>query len=241
MFSLSVLATATDGNGYEYTVPATESVTVNAAPPVLSGHTSATVNEGGLVTLAATDSAAFADDALGNVTITGLPHNLNAASFNGGTYTASTGTWVGTAAQFNALTFDAGGHGTFTLSISATTQGASAPATENYTLTVNPASPVLGGDTSATVNEGGLVTLAATDSAAFADDTLGNVTITGLPHNLNAASFNGGSYTASAGTWVGTAAQFNALTFDAGGRGTFALSISATTAGAWRRRQETTH
>src|SRR5260370_395314 len=43
------------------------------------------------------------DDTLGTVTITGLPSDL--AGFNGGTYTSGTGTWSGTAAQFNALTF----------------------------------------------------------------------------------------------------------------------------------------
>jgi hypothetical protein len=162
------------------------------------------------------------------VTITGLPSDLT--NFNGGTYNAHAGTWTGTAAQFNALTFDAGEAGTFNLSITATTLGATAPTTESYTLTVNPAAPVLGGATAATVNEGCLVTLAATDTAAFADDVLGKVTITGLPCDLT--NFNGGTYNAHAGTWTGTAAQFNALTFDAGEAGTFNLSITATTLGA---------
>jgi len=203
-------------------------LTVNPVAPILAGATAATVNEGGTVTLGATDTAAFSDDTLGTVTITGLPDNLTA--FNGGSYTASSGTWTGTAAQFNALSFKAGETGTETLSISATTTGATAAATENYTLTVKPAAPVLAGATAATVSEGGTVTLGATDTAAFGDDTLGTVTITGLPNNLTA--FNGGTYTASSGTWTGTAAQFNALSFKAGETGTETLSISATTTGA---------
>jgi hypothetical protein len=70
------------------------------------------------------------------VTITGLASDLSL--FNGGSYTSATGTWTGTAAQFDALTFNAGEDGTFNLSISATTTGAeAATTTSSYTLTVN--------------------------------------------------------------------------------------------------------
>ena len=187
--------------------------------------------QGGVVTLGATVAAADGDDTLGTVTITGLSNDLT--NFNGGSYTASTGTWTGTAAQFDALTFKAGEDGVQHLTITAATTGAEAGSTtENYTLTVNPVAegPVLGGAISATVGQGGVVTLGATDTVSDADDALGSVTITGLPGDLT--SFSGGSYTASSGTWTGTAAQFNALTFNAGGPGTFALSISASTTGA---------
>ena len=88
--------------------------------------------------------------------------------------------------------------------------------------------PNLGGATSDTVNQGGAVTLGVTDTGADADDTLGNVTITGLPTDLT--NFSGGSYSGS--TWTGSAAQFNALSFHAGNEsGPFVLSIAATTAG----------
>ena len=93
-----------------------------------------------MVTLGVTETPFDSDDTLGNLTITSLPHDLS--NFNGGKYTASNGTWTGTAAQFNALTFAAGQTaGTFTLSISApnTTSGENATATENYTLTINSA------------------------------------------------------------------------------------------------------
>ncbi len=228
--TLSISATTTDSS-----TPATEAytLTVDQAAPALGGATSATVAEGGVVTLGATDTAAFSDDTLGNVTITGLPTNLT--GFNGGSYTASSGTWVGAAAQFNALSFDAGQTtGAFNLSISATTTGtdAGSAANESYTLTVDQAAPLLGGAASATVIEGDAVTLGATDTAAFSDDTMGDVTITGLPTDLT--GFNGGTYTASTGAWVGTAAQFNALSFDAGQTtGAFHLSISAATTGAY--------
>ena len=184
-----------------------------------------------MVTLGLTDAVRDAGDTLGTVTITGLSNDLT--NFNGGSYTASTGTWSGTAAQFNALTFKAGEDGSHNITITATETGVGAgTTTANYTLTVNPVAegPVLGGAISATVGQGGVVTLGATDTVSDADDALGSVTITGLPGDLT--SFSGGSYTASSGTWTGTAAQFNALTFNAGGPGTFALSISATTTGA---------
>jgi hypothetical protein len=121
-------------------------VTFVTQPPVLGGATSDTVAAGGPVTLGAIDLASSSADTLGTVTITGLAHDLT--GFNGGTYTANTGTWTGTAAEFNALTFDAGAAGMSTLEISATTVGAAVPATEGYTLTVNPASDDWQGPTS---------------------------------------------------------------------------------------------
>src|SRR5581483_10302959 len=115
------------------------------------------------------------------------------------------------AAQFNALAFTAGETtGTFTLSVSATntTSGEAGATTESYTLTVNAVAegPVLGGATSATVNEGGLVTLGVTESKFDLDDTLGTVTIAGLPSDLSQSSFSGGTYNSLTGTWTGTAA-----------------------------------
>ena len=194
---------------------------------MLGGAISATVGQGGVVTLGATDTVSDADDALGSVTITGLPGDLT--SFSGGSYTASSGTWTGTAAQFNALTFNAGGPGTFALSISASTTGAEAgSSSESYTLTVSNIGPLVSG-TIGTANEGATVALGLTDAVRDAGDTLGTVTITGLSNDLT--NFNGGSYTASTGTWTGTATQFNALTFTAGEDGSHNITISATESG----------
>ena len=173
-----------------------------------------------------------AGDTLGTVTITGLSNDLT--NFNGGSYTASTGTWTGTATQFNALTFTAGEDGSHNITISATESGVGGgTTTANYTLTVNPVAegPVFGGAVTASAAEqGGVVTLGATVAAADSDDTLGTVTITGLSHDLT--NFNGGSYTATTGSWTGTAAQFNALTFTAGEDGIQHLAITAATTGA---------
>ncbi|MEH2560847.1 hypothetical protein V1289_000474 [Bradyrhizobium sp. AZCC 2289] len=236
-FNLSIAATTTGAEAA--TTTHAYVLTVNPVPegPVLGGTFAQTVSEGGSVTLGTTDAVSDNDDALGNVTITGLPTDLSQASFSGGTYTAASGTWSGTAAQFNALHFTAGETtGTFNLSIAATTTGAEAATTTHaYVLTVNPVpeGPVLGGTFAQTVSEGGSVTLGTTDAVSDNDDALGNVTITGLPTDLSQASFSGGTYTAASGTWSGTAAQFNALHFTAGETtGTFNLSIAATTTGA---------
>ena len=229
---LTITAATTGAEAGSTTENYTLTVNPVAEGPVFGGSVATSAAEqGGVVTLGATVAAADSDDTLGTVTITGLSSDLT--NFNGGSYTASTGTWTGTAAQFDALTFKTGEDGVQHLTITAATTGAEAGSTtENYTLTVNPVAegPVLGGAISATVGQGGVVTLGATDTVSDADDALGSVTITGLPGDLT--SFSGGSYTASSGTWTGTAAQFNALTFNAGGPGTFALSISASTTGA---------
>ena len=227
-FALSISASTTGAEAGSSSESYT--LTVSNIGPLVSG-TIGTANEGATVALGLTDAVRDAGDTLGTVTITGLSNDLT--NFNGGSYTASTGTWTGTATQFNALTFTAGEDGSHNITISATESGVGGgTTTANYTLTVNPVAegPVLGGAISATVGQGGVVTLGATDTVSDADDALGSVTITGLPRDLT--SFNGGSYTASSGTWTGTAAQFNALTFNAGGPGTFALSISASTTGA---------
>ena len=67
-------------------------------------------------------------------------------------------------------------------------------ASTTSTATVDPVAekPVLGGATSASVHMGGLITLGVTETPFDSDDTLGNVTITGLPHDLS--DFNGGTY-----------------------------------------------
>ena len=112
---------------------------------------------------------ADSDDTLGTVTITGLSNDLT--NFNGGSYTASTGTWTGTAAQFNALTFNAGEDGSPAPDHHRRRRrGAEAGSTsESYTLTVNPVAegPVFGGSVATSAAEqGGVVTLGATVAAA---------------------------------------------------------------------------
>ena len=70
------------------------------------------------------------------VTITGLPSDLG--GFNGGTYTASTGTWTGTAAQFDALTFNAGEETSAQLTVTATDTTTGYSISKAIALTVTP-------------------------------------------------------------------------------------------------------
>ena len=118
-------------------------VTFATQPPVLGGATSTTVTQDSLATLGATDTASSSVDALGNVTITGLPGDLTQGDFNGGSYTpgtnGATGSWIGSAQAFNALAFTVSEAGEFTLDISTATVGAATPATEDYTLIVSSA------------------------------------------------------------------------------------------------------
>jgi hypothetical protein len=227
--------TATTSGAEAGTTVESYTLTVNPIQenPTFSGAvTTAASEQGGVVTLGATVAAHDADDGLVSVSINGLAHDLT--NFSGGTYNAGAGTWSGTAAQFNALTFKAGEDGIQHLTITATTSGAEAGTTvESYTLTVNPIreNPTFSGAvTTAASEQGGVVTLGATVATHDADDGAISVTITGLAHDLS--TFNGGSYTAATGTWSGTAAEFNALTFKAGEDGTQHLTITATTSGA---------
>src|SRR5207237_1199235 len=106
--------------------------------PVFTGSTATSASEeGGLVTLGASVAPHDGDDGAVSVTISGLAHDLT--SFSGGSYAAVTGSWSGTAAEFNALSFHAGEDGTQNLTITAATTGAEAGSTqESYTLTVTP-------------------------------------------------------------------------------------------------------
>src|SRR5436853_331613 len=72
--SFSSLCTGDDANPAPHSFPTRRSSDLE--PPVLTGATSATVNEGGLVTLGAIDSVFDPDDTLGTVTISGLPGDL---------------------------------------------------------------------------------------------------------------------------------------------------------------------
>ena len=215
--TLNITATSSGAFGAT-SAPQTISLTVSpvAENPVFGGSVATSAAEqGGVVTLGATVAAFDADDGAVSVTITGLANDLS--TFNGGTYTAATGTWTGTAAQFNALTFHAGENGTQNLTITASTTGAEAgSSSESYTLTVNPVAenPVLARCDSATVSEGGLVTLGVTDSEVRRRRHAGH----GDDHRTawRSEQLQRRHLQASTGTWTGTAAQFKALTFTAG-------------------------
>jgi hypothetical protein len=201
----------------------TYTLTINpvAEPPVFGGATSGSANESTpsstvTMTLGASVTGLDSDDTLGTVTITGLPSDLS--SFSGGTQSGTT--WTGTTTQFNALSFHTGASGVSTLTITETnSEGSGATASETYTLTINAVAkpPIFGGSTSGSANESTpsstvTMTLGASVTGVDSSETLGTVTITGLPTDLS--SFNGG--TQSGTTWTGTATQFNALSFHTG-------------------------
>jgi len=90
---------------------------------VLAGATSETVAEDVPITLGVTDTARYSDDVLALSpsaacrTISILRVSMAVL------FTGDTGTWTGTAAQFNALQFTSDSAGTWTFQIYATTTG----------------------------------------------------------------------------------------------------------------------
>src|SRR5439155_1684120 len=154
-----------------------------AENPVFTGAAATSANEeGGLVTLGASVATHDSDDGAISVTIdrkSGVWGNCN-----GGTYTAGTGTWTGSAAEFNALTFHAGEDGVQNLTITASTSGPEAgSSSESYPPTFAPVAenPVFTGAAATSANEeGGLVTLGASVATHDSDDGAISVTITGL-------------------------------------------------------------
>ena len=155
------------------------------AQPVLTGQTAQTVNEGSTnVTLGVNDGAT------GTVTISGLPTDLSNVS--GGTYTAAAGTWTGSAADFNALSFTAGDEGSFHLLISEASGVQPVTSDEPYTLTVTDAALAAAGN-AISGTEGASLTAAV---AIFTDAN---------PNALASdftATINWGDNTSSTGTVV---------------------------------------
>jgi hypothetical protein len=94
------------------------------------------------------------------VTVTGLPSDLG--SFNGGTYTAGTGTWTGTAAQFDALTFNAGEETSAQLTVTATDTTTGDSISKTIALTITP--PTINIAVNGVAQEGRVLTAGVTVS-----------------------------------------------------------------------------
>ena len=177
--------TVTDDGGQTTTITGTATV----ADAALTGSNTASVSattEGASAHLV---NATFTDANPGNNTADftatinwgdGTPTSQGTVSYNNGVYSvAGSHTYAEEGSDPITVTVTDDGGQTTTITGTATVIGRSE-------------GPVLGGATSATVSEGAIVTLGATDTKFDSDDTLGNVTITGLPHDLG--NFNGGSY-----------------------------------------------
>ncbi len=149
------------------------------------------------------------------VTITGLAHDLT--GFNGGKYDSESGSWTGTAAEFNALTFNAGEDGVQNLTITATTTGAEAGSTsESYTLTVSPIPEAPSLMVTPTHGlEGSLIALNISASGQDADDNVA-VNISGVPAGGKLTNSEGQAYSVNKdGSYTLTQAQLGNLYLDA--------------------------
>jgi hypothetical protein len=172
------------------------------------------------VTLGATVVPHDGDDGTVMVKITGLSNDLT--GFNGGTYTAATGSWTGTATDFNKLTFNAGEDGVQNLTITATTSGAEAGSTtESYKLTVNPvaeAASLANTVTSVSGNSDTAIPLTIVVTPADSDDVITSIVIAGVPSDavLTFVDSHGTTQTlspTSPGVYTLTMAELNQLKF----------------------------
>ena len=229
--SLSVSATAADSNGYEYAVPATESVTVNSAAPTLTIASGAlVVNEEGSVALGISETPADPNDTV-TVKITGLPADATLTDSNGDTLTIVNGSITLTPAELNGLTLHAGDTSA-DLSVTATKTINGTPATsaaQTIDVTVDPVAPTLTIASGAlVVNEESSVALGISETPADPNDTV-TVKITGVPSDatLTSASDQAGITNNGGGSWTVASGALSDLKLDAGDTSAD-LSVTAT-------------
>ena len=229
-FSLSVLATATDSNGYEYAVPATESVTVNSGGPTLTVASGAlVVNEEGSVALGIGETPANPNDTV-TVTITGLPADATLSDSLGATLAIVNNSITLTAAELAGLTLHAGDtSGTLDVTATETINGNTATsAAKTIDVTVEPVAPTLTVASGAlVVNEEGSVALGISETPADPSDTV-TIKITGLPADATLSDSLGATLTIVNNSITLTAAELAGLTLHAGDTSA-ELSVTAAT------------
>ncbi len=217
-FTIGVSASASEG-GLTASAATAFGVTLSARAeaPVLAAS-DATVAGGraepNTIALTISDTVFDSDDTLGNATISGVPSGW---SLNHGTTSGNASTWIETPAQLSGLAIIAPGgteNRVVTLGVTATAteSGASNTATTSTTLriTINAEAPVLRAS-NATVGESTAangIALSITDTKYDGDDTLGAVTLTGVPARW---SLNHGTTGGNASTWIETPAQLSGL------------------------------
>jgi CDP-diacylglycerol pyrophosphatase len=228
-FTLTVVATSTDGEDSASSDPATIGVTVNevATTPSLSVTGSASGDEDTAIGLAINASTTDTGDTL-TVLISGVPTGatLSAGIDNGD------GTWTLTPAQLSGLTITprANDNSDFTLTVVATgidgeDSASSSPATIDVTVDAVADVPSLNVTASATGDEDSPIALNVTGST---DDNADNVTVT-ISNVPDGATLSAGTDNDN-GTWTLTLAELEGLTITPppDDNGTWTLSIVAT-------------
>ncbi|MDR3663627.1 MAG: hypothetical protein P4L86_25120, partial [Mycobacterium sp.] len=198
-FTLSALATATDTNGFHYTVPASELVTVNPTAPALSWSAamSGTETQVTLGNLGESITGQTGDsNAANTLTISGAPAGVVLSDGLGGHHATSDGTTAIDVSSWtlSSLSADTSGAtvpaGNFTLTATATEVdgegNVSSATTASEIVTVNPTAPTVTWTATVSGIENAPVALGSDLAVAIASqtgdsNTLNTLTISGVP------------------------------------------------------------
>ena len=198
-FTLSAIVTAVDSSGFDYTLPATEVVTVNPTAPTLTwaAQVSGIETQVALGNLAETITGASGDDNGPNtLTISGAPKGVVLSDGHGHSATSDGQTAIDISAwNLSCLTADTSKasvpDGNFTLTATAIEKDAdgnvSATTTATEQVTINPKAPTLtwAAQVSGTETEIALGSLAETITGASGDNNSPNtLTISGAPRGV---------------------------------------------------------
>jgi hypothetical protein len=185
--------------------PSTFNLTVSAVndPPVITGDLSAVLDEGGSYTLTAANLGfSDPDDGASDVTFTvsNLSHGLvkvngvDAASFTGQQLLAGMVSFAHDGSETTAASFD--------VALEDGDEDSSAPTPCTFNFSVNPINdpPVMGGDMTADIAEGGSYTLTAADlSFSDVDDSASQVTFVVSNQNAGTVEVSGVAATSFTG------------------------------------------
>ncbi len=185
------------------------------APTLTIISSALSVNEDNAVTLGIGETPFNLQDPV-SVTISGIPSDATLTDSHNDTLTISNGGITLTPAELAGLTLHAGGTSANLTVTAINTAGATASTSQNLHVTVNPAAPTLTVPGSITLHDWGTAPLNITDIAAHANDTLGNVTISGLPSGAALSNSNHDTLSIANGSVTLTAAQLAGLTLHAG-------------------------
>ena len=209
-FTLTVTATSTDGASTAQSIE-TLAVSVSAVADTPSLSTSAAAgNEDGTISLSISSALTDSSESL-SVVISGVP---TGASLSAGTDNGD-GSWTLTSAQLSGLSVTPAGNDSddFTLTVTATsTDGAStAQSIENLAVSVGAvadAPSLSAGNVTGSEDTAISLSLSAALTDTDGSESLGNVTISGVPVGTQfSAGTNNGD-----GTWSFTSAQLSGLT-----------------------------
>ena len=239
-FTLSAMVTAVDGNGYSYTVPTTESVTVDPQPPAVSPVATTGV-EGTAIALnlgIKVNGLPSDNNTLESLMVSAIPIGATLNDGHGNSFTASTGdTSVNIASwDISALTITPANDTNFVLNVAATVQDAEANLSTTTkataSVTVDPEAPTLE-PVAVSGTEGQAIALnLGLNIKGLPGDTnsLASLVVSAIPIGDTLSDGHGNSFTASSGDTAVNIAAWNlsGLTITPASDTDFTLTVAAT-------------